>query len=83
MKENFKSGSMRGGWRDRYSTAWRSEHRRETAGQRAPAYRGQAEPAAYSTCGGYPHTHPGATTTGAARRFSGYTDSQTKQPRVD
>src|SRR5262245_23809625 len=44
-------GSMRGGWRGGEPTARRPGHRRETAGERAPAWRGTAGPVAYSTPG--------------------------------
>src|SRR5215210_93972 len=57
MKENFKSGSMRGGWRGLFSMAWRSEHRWETAGERAPACRGSQTSRLLSPVG-CPHDPP-------------------------
>jgi hypothetical protein len=65
MRENFKSGSMRGGWQGLtpclgdLSTAGKpSENARQATES--------AEPVAYSTAA-CPHAHTGATTTTTAR----------------
>jgi hypothetical protein len=81
MRENFKSGSMRGGWPGMtpclgdLSTAGKpSENARQTTGS--------AEPVAYSTFGLTHMPTPTATTTGGARCFSGYTDPPNQGLRV-
>jgi hypothetical protein len=71
MRENLKSGSMRGGWRGEPSTVWRSEHRRETVGERAPAYRDRRT-SRLLYLRGSPHAHSRSDDYGRRSPFLGY-----------